>query len=272
VIFLMAKEFAIMHRFYVCPQDISDRQVRIDQEQSRHIDRVLRLGPGDSVSIFDGLGREYEIRLQGLHNGRIEGEIIRMLAHSAEPSLRLSLVQGIAKGDKMDFIMQKAVELGVAAIYPFFSQHAVVKLDQEKAAKKQKRWQAIAREACKQCRRNHIPSVHQPGSLPLMLEIINGKPAIMLYENETRHGLKELLTEKRPSLLCEPELFLIIGPEGGFALSEVEMARSRGVMTAGLGPRILRTETASLAALSIILYELADLGAGEDNIDSHEVK
>jgi 16S rRNA (uracil1498-N3)-methyltransferase len=252
-----------MHRFYVNPQDINERQVWLDLEQSRHIDRVLRLGPGDRVIIFDGLGREYEIQLSGLHNGRVEGKIIQLLTQAAEPSFMISLVQGIAKGEKMDFIIQNAVELGTVAIYPFFSQHAVVKLEKERAVKKQERWQAIAREACKQCRRSHIPNVHQPCSLQTIMEIINGKPAIMLYENETRQGLKELLAEKRPSLTGEKELFLIIGPEGGFALAEVEMARTRGVMTAGLGPRILRTETAALAALTIVLYELADLGSGK---------
>ena len=253
----------MMHRFYISPQDINDRQVRLDLEQSRHIDKVLRLGPGERVIVFDGLGREYEIQLSGLHDGRVEGEIIRMLPQSVEPSFMINLVQGIAKGEKMDFIIQKAVELGTAAIYPFFSQHAVVKLEKERAVKKQERWQAIAREACKQCRRSRIPNVHQPCSLQTIMEIINGNPAVMLYENETRQGLKEWLAEKRPSLTGEKELFLMIGPEGGFAPSEVEMARTRGVMTAGLGPRILRTETASLAALTIVLYELADLGSGQ---------
>jgi 16S rRNA (uracil1498-N3)-methyltransferase len=252
-----------MHRFYVSPQDINDRQIWLDLEQSRHIDRVLRLGPGDRVIIFDGLGQEYEVQLSGLHNGRVEGEIIQMLGRAAEPALRINLVQGIAKGEKMDFIIQKAVELGAFAIYPFFSQHAVVKLEKERAVKKQERWQAIAREACKQCRRSRIPTVHPPGSLPSILEMMDGRPAIMLYENETRQGLKELLNEKRPSLQSEQELFLMIGPEGGFAPAEVEMARARGVVNAGLGPRILRTETAALAALTIVLYELADLGSGQ---------
>lgn len=253
----------MMHRFYVSPQDINEQQVWLDLEQSRHIDRVLRLGPGDIVIVFDGLGREYEIQLGDLQNGRVEGEIIRVLTQSGEPTFTINLVQGIAKGEKMDFIIQKAVELGASAIYPFFSQHAVVKLEKERVVKKQERWQAISREACKQCRRSRIPIVHQPCSLQTIMEMVNGKPAIMLYENETRQGLKELLAEKRPSLTGEKELFLIIGPEGGFAPVEVEMACSRGILTAGLGPRILRTETAALAALTIVLYELADLGSGQ---------
>ncbi|HPF21127.1 MAG TPA: RsmE family RNA methyltransferase, partial [Syntrophomonas sp.] len=135
-----------------------------------------------------------------------------------------------------------------------------VKLEKERALKKQERWRVIAREACKQCRRSRIPEVYPPLSLVSLLEIIDAQPAIMLYENEKQQGFKELLKEKRPFLLGEQELFLIIGPEGGFAETEVEQARSQGVMTAGLGPRILRTETAGLAALTIVLYELADLG------------
>ena len=249
-----------MHRFYVCQQDINEKQVRLEQEQSRHIEKVLRLGAGDRVIVFDGLGREYEIQVSGMQHGRVMGEIIRVLSVSDTPTFMVKLVQGIAKGDKMDFIIQKAVELGADAIYPLISQHAVVKLEKERALKKQERWRAIAREACKQCRRSRIPEVHPPVSFDSLLKIINGKPTIMLYENETRQGLKELLTEKRASLSGEQELFLMIGPEGGFAEAEVELARSRGIITAGLGPRILRTETAALTALAIVLYELADLG------------
>ncbi len=254
-----------MHRFYVCPQDINDEQVRLDQAQSRHIEKVLRLGRGDRVIVFDGLGREYEIEVSGVQHGQVMGEIIRVLSESEQPSIGIKLVQGIAKGDKMDFIIQKAVELGVDAIYPLISQHAVVKLEQDRALKKQERWQTIAREACKQCRRSRIPEVHAPLSLDALLQIINDKPAIMLYENETRQGLKELLTDKRPALSGAQELYVIIGPEGGFAEVEAELARSRGIMTAGLGPRILRTETAALTALAIVLYELSDLGSGRIN-------
>ncbi|HRW12462.1 MAG TPA: 16S rRNA (uracil(1498)-N(3))-methyltransferase [Syntrophomonas sp.] len=249
-----------MHRFYVNPQEIKGNQVRLDQEQSRHIEKVLRFVPGDRIMVFDGLGREYEVVLSRVVAGQAEGEIIRRLPVGDEPVMRVKLVQGIAKGDKMDFIIQKAVELGVDAIYPLSSQHAVVKLEKERALKKQERWRVIAREACKQCRRNRIPEVYPPLSLASMLEIIDAQPAIMLYENEKQQGFKELLKEKCPYLLGEQELFLIIGPEGGFAETEVEQARSQGVMTAGLGPRILRTETAGLAALTIVLYELADLG------------
>ena len=100
----------MMHRFYISPQDINDRQVRLDLEQSRHIDKVLRLGPGERVIVFDGLGREYEIQLSGMQDGRVEGEIIRLLFESDAPTFMVKLVQGIAKGDKMDFIIQKAVE------------------------------------------------------------------------------------------------------------------------------------------------------------------
>lgn len=254
-----------MHRFFVRPEDIADHRVCLDLDQSRHIDKVLRLAPGDKILFFDGLGQEYELLLGGLQNGQVWGEIIQTLQRDTEPPFILSLVQGIAKGDKMDLIIQKAVELGVAAIYPVFSQYAVVKLEKERAGKKQARWQTIAREACKQCRRNRVPTVHPPRTFQSMLEMMAGKPAIMLYENEAHLGLKELLAEKRRTLLSGQELFLIVGPEGGFAPAEVTAARAQGIMVAGLGPRILRTETAALVATSIILYELADLGQGRRN-------
>jgi len=249
-----------LHRFFVAPENIMGSIVHIDAEQTRHIEKVLRFKAGEKIRVFDGQGHEYETRLAGKIDGSLTGEILQEIQRSNEAPLHLSLVQGIAKGDKMDSIIQKAVEIGVRDIYPLASQYAVVKVDQERASKKVERWQSIAREACKQCRRNQVPSVHTPGSFSAMLNLVQGCPAILLYENEDHNGLKAVLREKREVFLKAPQLFLIIGPEGGFSPAEVAAAREQGVLVAGLGPRILRTETAGIVAASIILYELADLG------------
>lgn len=249
-----------LHRFFIAPENISGSIVHFNTEESRHIDKVLRFKVGDDVQVFDGLGHEYEVRLINKENGLLSGEIVREVECNPEAPIFLSLVQGMAKSDKMDTIIQKAVEVGVGDIYPLASQHAVVKLDGERAAKKVERWQNIAREACKQCRRSRVPAVHAPASFSEILQLVQGVPAILLYENEKHCGLKTVLQENRVRLLSAAQLFLIIGPEGGFAPAEVAAAQAAGVMTAGLGPRILRTETAGLVAASIILYELGDLG------------
>lgn len=249
-----------MHRFFVWPEHITDQLIRIDRDQARHIEKVLRLVAGDIVQVFDGQGHEYEVCLRGKEDGFLSGKILQELHREVESPLRLCLVQGIAKGDKMDSIIQKAVEIGVKDIYPLFSQYAVVKLEKERAGKKVERWQTIAREACKQCRRNWMPTVHVPASFTEMMNLAAGNPTILLYEQEANNGLKQILNDNRAELLAGSQLFLIIGPEGGFAPHEIAAAREQGVMIAGLGPRILRTETAGLAAAAIVLYELADLG------------
>ena len=253
-------ELIKLHRFFVWPENIADQIVRIDRDQARHIEKVLRLVPGDLLQVFDGQGHEYEVCLQGKEDGFLLGEIVQELHRDVESPLHLSLVQGIAKGDKMDSIIQKAVEIGVEDIYPLFSQYAVVKLEKERAGKKVERWQTIAREACKQCRRNRVPTVHVPITFPEMMKFVSEKPTILLYEHTENNGLKQVLNENRAKFLAGSQLFLIIGPEGGFAPEEIAAAREQGVLIAGLGPRILRTETAGLVAASIVLYELADLG------------
>lgn len=253
-------ELSILHRFFIWPAHINDKMVRIDPDQARHIEKVLRLAAGDTVQVFDGQGHAYEVCLGGRENGYLQAEIIREIQQETESPLRLCLVQGLAKADKMDSIVQKAVELGVYSIFPLISQHAVVKLEKERAEKKTDRWQIIAREACKQCRRNRVPEVHAPLPWTDMLKVMAGKPAILFYEQEEKAGLREILHSNRDVFLTAPEVYIIIGPEGGFAPEEAEAARAQGVYISSLGPRILRTETAGLAAASIIQYELADLG------------
>ena len=220
---------------------------------------MLRLTAGDIVVCFDGTGREYQIRLEGRENGILTGQIIHTALRESEPALKLYLAQGIAKGEKMDTIIQKSVEIGVSAIYPVSCERSVVRLTEDKAEKKVERWQSIAREACKQCRRNLIPQVMPVTNFTSLLEEMGDIQAIMLYENEDQTSLKSLLKSQLGKVSGQ-ELFLLIGPEGGFSPQEVEAAGRQEIYTASLGSRILRTETAGLVAASIILYEYGDLG------------
>lgn len=247
-----------MHRFFVAPEKINGEWALIDAAQTRHMQVVLRLEPGQTVGLFDGQGREYSARLERLEGSSYIARLLSTERKNSEPRLRLYLVQSLAKGDKMDFIVQKAAEIGIIGIYPVYSERSVVRLNFERAAKKVERWQSIAREACKQCRRSYIPPVYAVQSFKQYISKRGQRPDIMLYEDSQSRGLKELFRD--PQLSWGTEMGIIIGPEGGFSPEEVEEARGNGILVGGLGPRILRTETAGLVAASVVFYEWNELG------------
>lgn len=243
-----------MHRFFVNSNSWAENHILFEAKEAHHMQKVLRLKPGDMIIGFDGKGNEYRITLLAETNDGLRGVIEEICQKETEPNVLVHLVQGIAKADKMDTIIQKAVEIGIHSIYPVTTSHTVVRLKEDKRASKITRWQTIAREACKQCRRNYIPEVKPLLDFAAFLKNRDrNKAAIMLYENEHLHSLGEAI-KTHLDLIQTQGAYLIVGPEGGFSDAEVESAREQGVITAGLGPRILRTETAGLAAASMILY------------------
>ena len=248
-----------MHRFFIAVDEIDDNLIEIDRQQSHHMEKVLRLKTGDKVILFDGRGNEYTCILCSRRNDALLAKIESSRYHPNEPSVSVTLAQAIAKGEKMEYIIKKAVEIGASAIIPFVSERTVVTLDEKKALHKTGRWQALARETCKQCRRNTIPLIKPVVSLNLLLPELQDKRAIMLHEGEDRNSLKAVIKEFK-SIAPLQDIGILVGPEGGFTPREVEAARKHSVIPAGLGPRILRTETAGLVAISIILYEGGDLG------------
>ena len=248
-----------MHRFFVSGENIRGGRVTFDAGEARHIERVLRLGVGDTVTVFDGSGWEYLVRLNPNNNNRLTGEVVGKESKDREAATSLYLVQGLGKGDKMETIIRKAVEIGVKAVYPLACERSVVRLEGDKALKKVERWQEIAVEACKQCRRNVVPEIKPVMEYAKLWPEIAGRQALMLYENEQDLSLGSFLKQQRQDL-AGAEVFLLIGPEGGFSPLEVELAGRHGCPAVTLGPRILRTETAGIVASSIILYELGELG------------
>ncbi|WP_027717870.1 16S rRNA (uracil(1498)-N(3))-methyltransferase [Desulfovirgula thermocuniculi] len=243
--------------FFVPPRQICGNRVYISGSDAAHIYRVLRLRPGDVVNVLDGSGTAYRVELTSTAADRVEGLVRESFPAAGEPPVRVTLAQGLSKGEKMDIIIQKSVELGASAIIPVSCSRSVVRLTREKARERQERWQRIAREAAKQCLRAVVPLV---GEVVTLEEVLGTLPprvlALMPWEGEKSLSLKEALRKAGK----KEEVFLFIGPEGGFAPAEVELARQQGVITVTLGPRILRTETAALAALAVVLYELGDLG------------
>ncbi len=248
-----------MRRFFVTSDKIVDTQVFIDGDEARHIATVLRSQPGDVVIVFNGSEYEHEVRLISVTSSMVTGQVLSSRLTTAEPPVAITLVQGLAKGEKMDYIIQKSVELGVNRIIPVQTERSVVKLDRERALGKVKRWNRMALEACKQCGRTQPPMVEEVSGLDAILQRVSGMPGVFFYEQCKTNKLGSLINEHRQAML-DQGVVVFIGPEGGFSPSEARTAEKKGVLMAGLGPRTLRTETAGLAALTILMWELGDLG------------
>ncbi len=247
-----------MRRFFVEEKDIKENQVTIKGDEARHIVQVLRLEERDKIKVFTGKGKEYLTEIIQASEKEVIGRILEESRLDTEPSIEITLLQGLPKSDKMDFIVQKVTELGVKRIIPVITQRTVVKLNKEKARARRNRWQRIALEAAKQSGRAIIPAVREVISFIQALDNLNRESLNLIpWEEETSTSLKEAL---RPITDHRSPITIFIGPEGGFTLEEVRAAKKKGAIPVSLGPRLLRTETAGLVTLAVILYELGDMG------------
>lgn len=247
-----------MPRFFVNSKDIFDDNINITGEDYNHIKKVLRLKCGEIVTLSDGIGNEYVAEIEEFGEGFVHTKVIESYKNTTEPPVKVTLYQGLPKSDKMDFIIQKSVELGISRIVPVLTERTVVRLDSEKdALKKSERWNRISQEASKQCNRGIIPKIEIPISFKEAIKQTKDNVlALIPYEKESTNSLKQIL--KRVDNITEISVF--IGPEGGFTEQEIEEAVNMGLNSVTLGPRILRTETAGITVLSILMYELGDVG------------
>lgn len=247
-----------MHRFMVVPDNIQNGKITISGDDLKHLKQVLRLGPGDTIHVFDGSGIEYEAIILSTDKNIAVAEIKATFHSETEPQTRVTLFQGIPKGEKMELIIQKSVELGIHRIIPVITSRTVVKLDKKESEKKAERWNKISREAAKQCRRAYVPEVSEVIGFDEALEKAEDfTAALFLYENEGKKCLKERL--KCYNINKIKDIALFVGPEGGFTLQEVENCTNSGCNIVSLGKRILRAETATISVLSIIMYEMGEL-------------
>lgn len=255
-----------MARFFVTPDKIQATEVIISGEDVKHITKVLRLGPGDRITVLDGLGNEYLVRITAIEAGQVQGQILEISLATNEAPIRVTLIQGLPKGEKMELIIQKAVELGVYRIAPVETTRSIVKLDAKKAEQRRERWQRVSMEAAKQSRRFIIPSVEPIGSFNRELAKIPKEAVVLMAWEEASQPLKPVLTRLKSELkgAKKQEIYLIVGPEGGFTPEEAQAVKESGAQIISLGPRILRTETAGLTGLAVIMYELGDLGGVVD--------
>ncbi|HJC62806.1 MAG TPA: 16S rRNA (uracil(1498)-N(3))-methyltransferase [Candidatus Blautia merdavium] len=246
-----------MYRFFVEPSQIGEKEIRICGSDVNHIKNVLRMKQGEEILISSGENLEYTCYIQEMQEEEVTAHIMYVQEAGYELPSRIFLFQGLPKGDKMELIIQKAVELGIHQIVPVASRRSVVKLDKKKEEKKIVRWQAIAESAAKQSKRMYVPQVAGVMSFGEAVQYA-GKLDVVLMPYELAKGMKETKEIIR-GIQKGQSVGIFIGPEGGFEEEEVRQAVSlAGARPITLGKRILRTETAGLTVLSILMFELEE--------------
>ncbi|MGI9261381.1 MAG: 16S rRNA (uracil(1498)-N(3))-methyltransferase [Woeseiaceae bacterium] len=242
-------------RLYIdAPLHVGAR-LEIDGDRARYVSRVLRLRPHDELTLFNGLGGEHRATIHSFSKNSVRVTVDSHLPRDVESGLKIHLLQGISRGDRMDLVMQKATELGVTAITPIISEYSVIKLEKNRAEKRLQHWRGICASACEQCGRNVPPVVSAPVRL-----------RNWLGENVDSGGDRRLIlkpgatTTLRSLEDCAENLTVLVGPEGGFSDDEYTLAAATDFLAISVGPRVLRTETAAIAitaGLQILFGDLA---------------
>jgi 16S rRNA (uracil1498-N3)-methyltransferase len=246
----------MMPRFYVPSPKIEKGKLKIEGQSVKHIRNVLRLKKGDEMTVFDGSGNEYGGTIVEESSSFVIVAIQEILPSKTESPLEVTLAQSLLKGEKMDYLIQKATELGVKEIIPFFSSRSIPLLEGSKRSAKLRRWMKIAIEASKQCGRGVVPVIQPIQEYSgLLRSASQDSLRLILWEREGAR-LREVLTNFKE----KTKVFFMVGPEGGFSQEEVENAKQAGFFPISLGERILRSETVSLSLLSVLQYEWGDMG------------
>lgn len=248
-----------MYQFFVEPSQIQGTRVVITGNDVNHIKNVLRMQPGEEIAVSNGEdGKEYRCGIETLGEDEIVCSLRFVKEDGVELSSKIYLFQGLPKADKMELIVQKAVELGVYEIIPVSTKRAVVKLDEKKAKSKITRWQTISEAAAKQSKRRIVPQIHTVMSFKEAVNYAKDMP-VKLIPYELAEGMektRELISNLKPG----EDVAIFIGPEGGFEESEIQIALENRIEPITLGKRILRTETAGFTVLSWIMYQLEGMG------------
>ncbi|MBR0365865.1 MAG: 16S rRNA (uracil(1498)-N(3))-methyltransferase [Clostridia bacterium] len=246
-----------MPKFFTARENISDTRIVIDSEDAKHIERVLRLSAGDEITVCDGRGTDYRAVIREIGKNAVICDILSSRKCDTEPGIKVTLYQGLPKAAKMDYIIQKTTELGISRIVPVKMSRCVVKLEDAAAErKKTERWQKIAYEAAKQSGRGVIPEVAMPMSFDAAVaEMLTADMAFAPYECETQTRLHEVIESCRTA----KSIAFMIGPEGGYDITETDKLKAAGISTITLGRRILRTETAGEAVLAMLMYGMGEI-------------
>ncbi len=257
-----------MHRFFVEPECIGDKGAIVDGPIARQVARVLRMRPGDPIVLLDNTGLEYVVRLDSVTPKTLEGEVIEKRRGTGDPSVLVTLYQGVLKSDKLETVLQKGTEIGIAAFAPVLCRRSVVRAPRTYSDRRFPRWRKIITEAAEQCERSLVPHL---GPLMTWQQAVTSAQGVrlMAWEGEpggrgagngvARTGFREAVLANMGRIRDEG-ISLFVGPEGGFDPEEVEQARDAGVTMVSLGRRILRGETAGLVMASAVMYEAGEMG------------
>jgi 16S rRNA (uracil1498-N3)-methyltransferase len=247
-----------MRYFYWDGFDQSNPWVVIEGPDARHIKNVLRLKPGEEIGLFDGRGMEYIARIESFHARGIQVRVLVRRPSQTESTVDITIAQALLKERKMDGLVRQLTELGARRWIPFYAQRSIPKPDRRRAAARVQRWEKISREALKQCRRGRVMEIQSPISLnEVFIAARASDLKIVFWENEACALDAAHLPSRGKAI---QRIFAVLGPEGGFSEQEIEAARADGFITAGLGPRILRAETAAVAAATLLQFLYGDLG------------
>jgi 16S rRNA (uracil1498-N3)-methyltransferase len=240
------------HRFFVPSHQISGPRVTIMGSDAKQIKNVLKLKEGDMLEVLDGSSKVFAVKINSVKSDEVLCFVTSSRSMKTEPAVKITLIQSIAREAKMDMVIQKCTELGVTKIVPVVSERTIIKLDQEKKDKRLSRWQRIAKEAAEQSSRAVVPGIEEIKDFAEALGQEKGTDLKLIpWEMEEKTSIKTVLKENKKV----KSLSLAIGPEGGFSSKEVKEAKAAGFIPVSLGKRILRTETAGIAVLSMINYE-----------------
>lgn len=242
-------------RLHIDSPLIGNANLQLEGNAARYIGRVLRLAPDDELTLFDGRGGEHQATILSISKDSVTVSVAEHVDRDVESPLAIHLLQGVSRGERMDFVVQKATELGVAKITPVITDYSVVKLEAKRAEKRQQHWRGIAASACEQSGRNTLPGINSPQAF-----------RTWLGENVDTPGTRFILrpsakTSFRSADVADQQVILLVGPEGGFSDNEYELAQTTGFLEIGFGRRILRTETAALAAIAALQTLYGDLAA-----------
>ncbi|HLO11915.1 MAG TPA: 16S rRNA (uracil(1498)-N(3))-methyltransferase [Pseudoneobacillus sp.] len=244
----------ILQRYFANEMN-SNGQLVISGDDYHHIVRVMRMSVGDKLIGVNSLGNTCKCTIAEITDEKILCNIVECEDRSSELPIRVTIASGLPKGDKLELIIQKGTELGANQFIPFTADRSIVKWDDKKAEKKVERWQKIAKEAAEQSHRNKVPVVNSPVNIKALIEASKDYDCkLIAYEEESRKGETSVLAKSLLNLQNNDSLFVVFGPEGGLSPKEIQLLSESGFLPCGLGPRILRTETAPLYLLAAVSY------------------
>jgi 16S rRNA (uracil1498-N3)-methyltransferase len=245
-----------MRRFFIPPEQLRSTQILLAGEDAHHLRNVLRLGPGDTIVVFDGTGVEYTARIVSLDQGQVRLELQERLTDTRESPLTIALAQGYLKDKKMDELVRRLTELGVQHYIPFMARRSVATPDEGRSRARTQRWRKISQEAVKQCRRSRTMIIAAPTPFSEVLDLAEPYDLrLIFWQGDGGKALNALPVVAKPH-----RVFLLIGPEGGFEAEEVSTAQQHGFVAVHMGPRTLRAETATVAACTLVQFVFGDMG------------